>query len=286
MHNLFNYDREIITIDDMINLVKSFNNGVGSAPYGFIVTTECFEIIRCSLSTEYSCNDGVINITFCSYPLLISDIWCEKMNCQCACVNKEIYDLALETQNKIDTAKKNKLQRIDEFKIIFKDFKYIGIKNIDEVIGCLDNIGYFDAPASTKYHGDYIGGLFDHSYVVTSSLLDLTEKLELKWERPISPYIIGMFHDLCKCDDYIYNSTSEKFEHRNDLILNGHGEKSVIMAQKLIDLTDEEIACIRWHMGAYDEKENWDILGRAIERYPNVLYTHTADMIASKIKGI
>ena len=37
---------------------------------------------------------------------------------------------------------------------------------------------------------------------------------------------------------------------------------------------------------AYDEKENWNILGRAIEQYPNVLYTHTADMIASRIKGI
>lgn len=280
------FDKKIITIDDIMNLIKSFNNDIGSAPYGFILTTECFEIIRCSSSTEYSFDNGTTNITFYSYPLLISDIWCNKMNCQCACVNKEIYDSALEAQNKIDIAKKNKLQRINAFKILFKDFEYIGTKSIDEVIKYLDNIGYFDAPASTKYHGDYIGGLFDHSHVVTSSLLDLTEKLKLKWKRPISPYIVGMFHDLCKCDDYIYNSVSEKFEHRNDLILNGHGEKSIIMAQKLLDLTDEEIACIRWHMGAYDDKENWNILGRAIEIYPNVLYTHTADMIASRVNGI
>ena len=44
--------------------------------------------------------------------------------------------------------------------------------------------------------------------------------------------------------------------------------------------------CIRWHMGAYDDEKNWNILGRAIEEYPNVLYTHTADMIASRVKGI
>lgn len=280
------FDREIITIDDIINTIKSFNNDIGSMPYGFILTTECFEIIRCSSSTEYSFNNGVTDITFCSYPLLISDIWCKRMNCSFACVNKEIYDKVYKEQRKINVAKKNKLQRIDAFKIIFKDFEHIGTKSIDEVIEYLDGIGYFNAPASTKYHGDYVGGLFDHSHVVTSSLLDLTEKLELKWERPISPYIVGMFHDLCKCDNYIYNSTSEKFEHRNDLILNGHGEKSVIMAQKLLDLTDEEIACIRWHMGAYDDKENWNILGKAIEKYPNVLYTHTADMIATRIRGI
>ena len=58
------------------------------------------------------------------------------------------------------------------------------------------------------------------------------------------------------------------------------------MTQKIIDLTEEEVLCIRWHMGAYDEKENWNILGRAIEQFPNVLYTHTADMIAARIKGI
>lgn len=284
MYDLF--DKKIITIDDIMNVIKSFNNDIGSAPYGFILTTECFEIIRCSSFTEYSLDNDVIDITFYSYPLLISDIWCKKMNCSFACVNKEIYDKAYKEQKKIDIVKKDKLQRINAFKILFKDFKYIGTKSIDEVIECLDNTGYFDAPASTKYHGAYIGGLFDHSHVVTSSLLDLTEKLELKWERPISPYIVGMFHDLCKCDDYVYNSASEKFEHRDNLILNGHGEKSVIMAQKLLDLTNEEIACIRWHMGAYDNKENWNILGRAIEEYPNVLYTHTADMIATRIRGI
>lgn len=284
MYDLSN--KEIITFNDIIKLINEYKNTSGLSPYGFIMTTECFEIIRCSLSTEYSFNNGATDITFFLHPVLISDEWCDKMNCQCACVNKEIYDEVLKAQNKIDVAKKNKLQRINAFKTIFKDFKYIGTKSIDEVIEYLDSIGYFDAPASTKYHGDYIGGLFDHSHVVTSSLLDLTEKLELKWERPISPYIVGMFHDLCKCDNYIYDSNEEKFKYRDDLILNGHGEKSVIMAQKLLDLTDEEIACIRWHMGAYDDKENWNILGRAIEKYPNVLYTHTADMIATRIRGI
>lgn len=280
------FDEKIITFNDVVKLINEYKNASGFSPYGVIMTKLSYDIIRSNIKCSSDISTESVDVTFFLHPVLISDEWCNKMNCQCACVNKEIYDLALKAQNKIDIAKKNKLQRINAFKILFKDFEYIGTKSIDEVVECLDNTGYFDAPASTKYHGDYIGGLFDHSHVVTSSLLDLTEKLELKWERPISPYIVGMFHDLCKCDDYIYDPDEERFKHRDNLILNGHGEKSVIMAQKLLDLTDEEIACIRWHMGAYDNKENWNILGSAIEKYPNVLYTHTADMIATRIRGI
>lgn len=181
---------------------------------------------------------------------------------------------------------KERLQRVQLFRDIFKT-KYWNLgTDVDSLINQLEELGYFYAPASTKYHGTYIGGLFDHSWRVTKELVNLTTSLDLDWQRLESPYIVGMFHDLCKCDDYIYDPNGERFGHKDDLILNGHGEKSVIMTQKLLDLTDEEIACIRWHMGAYDDKENWNILGRAIEKYPNVLYTHTADMIATRIRGI
>lgn len=151
----------------------------------------------------------------------------------------------------------------------------------------LSEIGFFTAPASTKYHGAYEGGLFDHSLQTAKELVDLTQKLGLEWERPESPYIVGLFHDLCKCDNYVWDIESDSYKYNPDIIIPGHGEKSVIVTQKLIDLTDEEIACIRWHMGAYEkDPKMWEYYGKAIEQYPNVLYTHTADMIASKIRGI
>ena len=149
----------------------------------------------------------------------------------------------------------------------------------------LNKRGFFDAPASTKYHGNYIGGLFDHSLEVTHALLELTERLNLHWDRKESPYIVGMFHDLCKCDQYTIKLDGT-FDYRNNLPLTGHGDKSVIIAQQIMDLTEEEILCIRWHMGAYDDKSVWNNLGAAIEKYPNVLYTHTADMVASRVRGI
>lgn len=39
---------------------------------------------------------------------------------------------------------------------------------------------FFYAPASTKYHGNYEGGLFDHSFMVMNTLVDLTRHNNLK----------------------------------------------------------------------------------------------------------
>lgn len=151
----------------------------------------------------------------------------------------------------------------------------------------LDELGFFTAPASTKFHGAYEGGLFDHSLEVAKQLVNLTDKLDLKWRHRNSPFVVGMFHDLCKCNNYVWDIETGKYIYNPDIIIPGHGEKSVMLLQRLMLLTDEEIACIRWHMGAYEtDTKMWQYYGQAIEKYPNVLYTHTADMIASKIVGV
>lgn len=164
--------------------------------------------------------------------------------------------------------------------------KYFDILVTSKITNAFEDWGFFRVPASINHHGNYEGGLFDHSFAVTEALLELTEKLDLKWQRPESPVIVGMFHDLCKCYNYEYNTESSQWQYKKNSTMTGHGELSVIIGQQIIPLTDEEILCIRWHMGAYDDKENWNKLGRAIEICPNVLYTHTADMIASRVNGI
>ena len=67
--------------------------------------------------------------------------------------------------------------------------------------------GFFIAPASTKYHGNYEGGLFDHSFMVMNLLVELSAANGLKWKRPESPFLVGMFHDLCKIDQYKHPAT-------------------------------------------------------------------------------
>lgn len=149
----------------------------------------------------------------------------------------------------------------------------------------LDSVNFFTAPASINHHGAYSGALFDHSLTVMGLLLDYTEKLNLQWSRPESPYIVGMFHDLCKCGNYTLKG--DKWEYNRNQILPGHGEKSVIMYQQMFgQLTTEEIACIRWHMGAFDDRNNWEYYTRAVAKFPNVMYTHAADMAAAYIVGV
>lgn len=157
----------------------------------------------------------------------------------------------------------------------------------------IDN-GFKTAPASTKYHGAYEGGLYEHCCAVTRDLVYMTEKLGLEWQREESPWIVGMFHDLCKIDAYEVDKTRYdneigdfvpvSYQHNDDAILNGHGDKSVMLLSQFMTLTEEEILCIRYHMGAY-ETNDWKQFDLAIKKYPNVLFTHTADMSASKLKA-
>lgn len=174
------------------------------------------------------------------------------------------------------------------------------------ILEYLEAEGFYEAPASKGHHGAYKGGVFDHSLQVTYELINLTDKLGLKWERKESPAIVGMLHDLCKIDDYILVPDEEivrtqtiteedtkvpivtgcHYEWNRQQLLDGHGEKSCILALRYMDLTDEELMCIRYHMGAFEGEKKWDKYSAAVKKYPNVLYTHTADMIASQIKGV
>lgn len=146
----------------------------------------------------------------------------------------------------------------------------------------IETSDFTTAPASTKYHGSYPGGLLEHSVNVMYTLCKLTENNHLSWYRPESPIIVGLFHDICKVDMYI-KCDSLSYEYNNKTLFKGHGDKSVMMLASLIQLTEEEVACICYHMGAFTDKEEWNDYTRAIHKYPNVLWTHHADMIATHI---
>ena len=66
-------------------------------------------------------------------------------------------------------------------------------EEVDYFVAIFRRMGYFTAPASTKYHGNYEGGLFDHSLEVTKSLLHLTKHLKLHWNSKKSPYVCLLY---------------------------------------------------------------------------------------------
>lgn len=183
----------------------------------------------------------------------------------------------------------------------FLDFMQVDGKPIvsAEMLDWLIGQGFFVKPASIKYHGNYTGGLFYHSMMVAQVLVEMIQKFDIPWTRPESPYIVGAFHDVAKLDDYIDENASDvvvmgsgspiskdpKWAYNPAPIFKGHGDKSVMILSQVMTLTEEEMLCIRFHMGAY-VTDDWDAFDRAIRKYQSVLFTHTADMYASKVKDV
>ena len=182
---------------------------------------------------------------------------------------------------------KTKDDRMDLYNELVSGFECELISAYD-----LNEMGFFTAPASTKYHGAYEGGLFDHSFAVYQQLKLLTQRNGLAWQLDTSPFVVGMYHDLCKCDQYLkielptgLEYEQPQWEYNKDTMLSGHGDKSVLLLCQHMSLTEEEVLCIRFHMGAY-QTDDWAQFDRAIRKYPNVLWTHMADMLASKVDDV
>jgi hypothetical protein len=100
-----------------------------------------------------------------------------------------------------------------------------------------------------------------------------------------------MFHDLCKIDNYRHpvfegKPNEHAWEYNPNVAIKGHGDKSIILLSQHMTLTEEEIMCIRYHMGAFTDKEEWRNYTNAVHNYPNVLWTHHADMLASHVAGV
>ena len=161
----------------------------------------------------------------------------------------------------------------------------LGARAVDAMI----DMGFMKAPASSRYHGCYEGGLFDHSYAVLKRLLNLTGDNKIKWTRRRSPFIVAMMHDLCKVDQYKKivdpENGTESFEWQPTQIA-GHGSKSLMLARDIMKLTREEEMCIRWHMGAFGDKSDQKGYSDAAKIYETVIWTHMADMLASHVDGI
>lgn len=157
-----------------------------------------------------------------------------------------------------------------------------------------ENTDYFYGPSSTKWHAAYPGGGFDHALGVTQCLVELTDRLGLQWQRQVSPFIVGLFHDVTKVGAYLMKQemnpltkeieTWYEWNPEHHMLSGIHGEDSLLKVQRdLFELTEEEQLCIRWHMGAYEGEDSWSGYDEAIRKFPNVLWTHTADMYASKV---
>ena len=154
---------------------------------------------------------------------------------------------------------------------------------------------FFTAPASTRYHGAYEGGLAQHSVNVYECLRAYMDRERVKdlyhmnySEETIT--LVSLLHDVCKIGCYKTSTRNVKDENGvwqkvpfyqfDDPMPYGHGEKSVYILSGFMRLSREEAFAIRYHMG-FSGNEDKGSVGKVFEQFPLGFALSVADMEAT-----
>ena len=158
------------------------------------------------------------------------------------------------------------------------------------------NCDFFNAPASTRFHGAYPGGLCEHSLNVYDCLCDYLSRPRVKEEYEVeyseeSIAIAALMHDICKVNFYKTSFRNVKDENGRwqsvpyytieDSLPYGHGEKSVYIATGYMRLTRDEAFAIRYHMGFSENADNNNNVAKSFEMFPLAFALSVADQEAT-----
>ena len=164
-------------------------------------------------------------------------------------------------------------------------------KGLEDLLKWLQEADFFTAPASTRYHGAYPGGLCQHALDVYR----YAKKLAFLLPTPPSEEslaIASLMHDLCKVNMYRMDRKNQKINGEwmevpyylieEKYHFGGHGAKSVFLVLQFMKLTTEEAAAINCHMGFSDGSPSTvrDVSG-AYQQFPLAWLIHVADEAAT-----
>ena len=160
-----------------------------------------------------------------------------------------------------------------------------------DLLAWLGTTDFFEAPASTHYHGSYTGGLVEHSLNVYYELIGAGRVPGVPTAETYA--VVALLHDICKADFYAQSTKNQKnsdgewetvpcYTVREKFPF-GHGEKSAFLAQRFMPLTDAEALAIRWHMGGFDDAVRGGsfAVSDAYNTYPLAVKLHIADLTAT-----
>ena len=175
--------------------------------------------------------------------------------------------------------------------------KVTGGSQVDDLIYFLESTDFFEAPASSRFHGSYRGGLVDHSLAVYDELVRIKEAYnDVQSIRDISDdacITVALLHDICKIG--MYHPTIKKrknadgnweeyegYDRNEDFKFGGHGSKSVFLASKYIYLSYDEAAAINCHMSTWEMGKTQEI-SEVFNDNPLAWLLHVADESATFI---
>lgn len=168
-------------------------------------------------------------------------------------------------------------------------------KGIENLIDFLENKSdYFTAPASTKFHNDFTGGLMLHSlnvYDNFNKLLQLKPEISVKEDSVI---IASLCHDLCKVNYYTIEQRNRKVNDKwekydvytsikNPKIPLPHASRSLRILRMFCIPTYQEELMIFYHMGPYggEDFEYKNLLQEVNSSNPETLLFYMADLMSS-----
>lgn len=184
------------------------------------------------------------------------------------------------------------MNRKEDFVRIFTS--HIKRPGSEDLLNWLEESDFFTAPASTRFHGSYEGGLCEHSVNVYEELVRLLKAYPEAKVTAETAAIVTLLHDICKVGCYKQELRNTKvngvwvqkpvYVFKEDFCFGGHGSKSVYLAQRYMPLTEAEAVAINCHMGAWDRTPDDRSLGGAYENYPLAWLVHVADESATYIR--
>lgn len=181
--------------------------------------------------------------------------------------------------------------------------EYVTRQGSAELLSWLESSDFFRAPASTRFHGNYEGGLLEHSLNVYDSLKDRIANDPEMWnsdgsckvtEETIA--VCALLHDTCKINYYKKCQrnvkedgvwvTKDAYEVDEKFPCGDHADKSIIILQNFMRLEPEEILAIRGHMGGFDSavKGGSFFISKVFEQSRLSVHLHLADMEATYLK--
>lgn len=181
------------------------------------------------------------------------------------------------------------MDNIDNKELFLSTFrKNVHRPGAEKLLAWMETTDFFTAPASTRFHAAYEGGLLDHSLNVYNVLI--SKHFDPETDDLEGYTIASLLHDLCKAGFYkteLRNRKNDRGEWEkvpvytvDDQFPYGHGEKSVYLIERFMRLRTEEAMAIRWHMGFSGPEDNRTV-GQALQRYPLAFALAMADMEAS-----
>ena len=187
-------------------------------------------------------------------------------------------------------------KELDNKKYVVDSLLKTGREGMEDLVGYMEEIGFFEAPCSGGNHLACKFGLVHH----TRNVMEAAEKLGVAWlggegfnAIKDSVIIAAALHDLGKCGDfgkpnYIPNklksgeiSATKPYVTNSNLLYVDHEIRSIKIATMFIDLTEEEEAAILYHNGLYGPFA-YTIKGKGLETQLYMLI-HFSDMWASRV---